>query len=629
MLDFMRKKAGSWMIKFILGVIIVVFVFWGVGSFRDSNVASVASVNGETIPLDTYRESYNLLLEQTRQRFGNNLNDDLLKALNLRKQALDRLIDQALWSQEASKLGIQVSDEEVAAAISGIQVFQNAGVFDPRRYQAVLSQNRLTAEQFEAMQKKTMLIEKLNRLIAGGVMVSDDEAEQWYQWNDTSLQIEYVAFDPATFKNIELTPGQIQAYYEEHRENYKSEEQLKALYIRISPDDFRNEVAVSEERITEYYDTHLDEFKVPKTVEARHILLKVDPTADPETVETKRLEAEDLMNKAKSGYNFAELAASYSEGPTRDRGGLLGAFRREDMVKPFADAAFAMKAGEISQPVKTQFGWHVIKVEAINEAETRTLEEVREEITDRLATVEAKNIAYDEAVAVYDNTIDGQSLAETTGIENMEIHSTELFGRAGPAGLSNPSGFAQAAFKLGVNEISGIEDLGDANYIIQVTEKIPAAVQPIAAVQPQVEADLLQHQQEQAAEAAAREFLEAMKSGAKFEDLAASAGLSISTSGFFKRADSGAGSKIERSLSDAAFELNKDNPFPAEPVKGRDRYYAFQLKSSKTPDPEAFAKDKAETKKDLLRRKQNKTFQSWLAKIRAGSEISIQEGFIE
>ena len=180
----MRDYATSWMIKFILGAIVIVFVFWGVGSFRSQKASQVAKVNGEVITIEAYREAYRNLVEQMRKQFGGNLNDDLIKTLNLEQQALDRLINRHLLLQQARKLDLKVSDQELADAIAAIEAFKAAGVFNNRQYQRVLSNYRMTPESFEQMQKQSMLMEKLSDLIFSGVKVSEAEARDWYNWQN-------------------------------------------------------------------------------------------------------------------------------------------------------------------------------------------------------------------------------------------------------------------------------------------------------------------------------------------------------------------------------------------------------------------------------------------------------------
>jgi peptidyl-prolyl cis-trans isomerase D len=194
----MRKHAGSWMIKFILGAVILAFIPFGYGIYQDRRDVEVASVNGDPIFYDDYNRVYNNLIVQMRQQFGEALNEETIKMLNLRQQALDRLVDEKLMLSEAQRLNLKVSDEELAVSIAGIEAFQTAGAFDARRYAFILERNRLSQEDFENQQKQALLAAKLNRLIAAGTKVSDAEAAEWYRWNNASVNIDYVAFSPST-----------------------------------------------------------------------------------------------------------------------------------------------------------------------------------------------------------------------------------------------------------------------------------------------------------------------------------------------------------------------------------------------------------------------------------------------
>ena len=171
----MRDYATSWMIKIILGAIVVVFVFWGVGSFRNRKASIIASVNGDAITLEEYRSSYSMLLDQMRQRFGNSLNEDLLKMLQLDQQALNQLIEKRLILQEVARLNFRVSDEEVIRSIQSIPAFQTDGTFDSRLYTTILNFNRMTPEIFEAAQKESLLMEKLRTYLFNGFQVSAEQ----------------------------------------------------------------------------------------------------------------------------------------------------------------------------------------------------------------------------------------------------------------------------------------------------------------------------------------------------------------------------------------------------------------------------------------------------------------------
>ena len=206
------------------------------------------------------------------------------------------------------------------------------------------------------------------------------------------MDLDYVLFEPGQFKNIQPTADEIQKFFDEHKETYKTDPEIKVRYLHLNPKNFEAGVTVTAEDIRDYYESNTDKFKDPKTVQARHILIKVDQNAKPEEVESAHQRAEDVLKLAREGQDFAALARQYSEGPTKTKGGDLGTFRREAMVKPFADKAFSMKAGDISDPVRTRFGWHIIKVEKVNQASVLSFDDAKKKIQKKL--ILSKRIVY-------------------------------------------------------------------------------------------------------------------------------------------------------------------------------------------------------------------------------------------
>jgi len=473
MLKLMRDYAGSWLIKIILGAIVVVFVFWGVGSFSSQKNMKIALVNGEPITLDDYRPVYNRLINQYRNQFGNTLDESMIKTLGIKKQALDQLIDRTLLQQEASNLNFRVSDEELAESIKSIPEFQINGVFDNNIYTKVLNLNRLTPQTFEDSRRSDIILERLNSFILNNVKVSEQEIVEWYQWNGASVKIDYAFFDPDTYKNIETSEEELKEYFEKNKESYKTEAKIKIQYIFFNPNNYLDKIKLTDEDITDYYNSNVEEFTEPKTVEARHILFKLDQNSTPEEAEKKKEKANEILKMAKEGKDFAGLAKEYSEGPGKDKGGYLGVFKKEAMVKPFSDKAFSMKAGEISDPVRTQFGWHIIKVEKVNESYKKTLEDVKNQIRDKLSMNKAKIIAYDEAQSLYDSAFEDDNLKIIANSRNIQVIETDFFTQdTGPKDFKNPSKLASEAFKLPVMELSTVQDFEDGYYIFQVVEKI-------------------------------------------------------------------------------------------------------------------------------------------------------------
>ncbi len=628
MLSLMRKHAGSWLIKVLLGGVAITFISWGGYQATSRRSGRVASVNGETITAEEYRQAYKRLVEQVQQRFGNNLDEEMIKRLQLPKQAIDQLVDQMLMRQAAAELDLQVSDDDLSRSIRSISAFQTAGVFDPRLYQLVLNRNNLSPESFEVSQRDMLLIEKLNNIITGSVKVSDDEALEWYNWNNAMVDLSFVVFEPDRYPDIAVTAEEIQTYFDDHKDAYKTQPQVKVRYLKFEPRNYVDKVEISEDEISEYYEEHPDEFQNPKTVEARHILIKVGQDAADEDVAKAKEKIEDILEKARSGQDFAELAKQYSEGPSKDKGGHLGSFRREAMVKPFADKAFSMQAGDISDPVRTRFGWHIIKVENVNEATVTALADAQEQIRKKLTDERAKQLAYDRAEFIFDATYEGNQL-ETIAAENqLVVHATDFFSNpGGPAkGVQNKGAFAKAAFELPDDEISEIQDFGDGYYLMEVIDRRPAEIPAFGAVEEKVRADLIKEKKAEKAKMDAEALLAALKDGVDMAAAAKEFDLEVQSTGFFKRNDAIPNIGFDRGMSSVAFELSAQNNLPPEVINGPKGYYVIKFKQQKPPSIDDFDEEKEGIHRRLLQQKRFQTFQAWLEQRKKSSDIVIKEG---
>jgi peptidyl-prolyl cis-trans isomerase D len=388
-------------------------------------------------------------------------------------------------------------------------------------------------------------------------------------------------------------------------------------------------VSLSEEELRTYYDNNKDEFYTPKTVEARHILIKVDPQAGEKSVEEARQKALEVLKLAREGRDFAELAKKYSEGPTAPNGGYLGAFRKDAMVKPFADQAFAMKAGDVSEPVQTRFGWHIIKVEKVNEATTTSFEVARDDIRRKLTDERAKTLAYETAESIYDNSFEGDDLVRNAADQHLAIAETGFFTQKGPVtGIKDGAKFAASAFVLSVNDISPIQELSDGYVILQVTDRKDSQIPELQNVAPRVRADLIKEKQNEKARAEAEAFLAALQAGKSFDDESARTGLPVDTTGFFTRKTPVPKVGTNPELSDAAFLLSSQNRWPQKVFEGNNEYYVVEFGGRKEPSAEDFEKEKADVKEKLREQKQYRAITDWLAELRSGGEITIDNSYL-
>ena len=630
MLSILRKHAASGIIKVILGLIVVVFVFWGFEGFRSDRSGRVALVNGEAITIDEYRQAYNNLLERYRQQYGEQLNEEFIEMLQVRKQALDSLVNQKLMELEAKKLDFRVSDQELAEYIRNVEAFQSDGVFDGRRYREILGRIRTTPEQFEKEQRISLLIQKLRNFIVDNVKVTEDEAMEFFKWFNASLKIKYTMFEPGKYEIATPGPEILKAYFEENKEAFKIKPMRKVRYVHFNPKDYTDKVVLSDQEIKEYYDLNIGEFAAEETVEARHILIRVDNDAEEQVWEDKKQQILSILENARAGEDFAALAQEHSEDSSREQGGQLGVFGRGSMVKPFEEAAFSMKAGEISDPVRTQFGWHIIKVENVNEAKTLTLEEAMEQIKKRLMETHSKTLASDAAEAVYQISFESDDLVDAAEKMGVLLKTTDFFTDEGPqdTNLRPRDKFAEVAFLLSDMEISEINELSDGFYIIQLIGIQESRVPSFEEVDEEVGGKWTLVKQDEMARQDAESFLEKVKSGSMMEDISEEFDVVVSESDFFKRNQPIPNLGNEPQILNAAFGLSQEKKYPEEILKGNNGYYIIAFQERKEPDSEDFEKEKENIRQRLMVQKQMKTFEDWMTQIRNNSKISITDNVL-
>ncbi|MBF0258824.1 MAG: SurA N-terminal domain-containing protein [Desulfamplus sp.] len=635
MLRFMRENTGSWIIKVILGLIVIVFIFLGMGSMQSNRANSVAMVNETPITMDEYNRSYQNMLEQIRQQFGNNLNDELIKMLQVKKQAMDRLIEERLIADEADRLDIQVSDKEIQDSLLEIEAFKKNGIFDLQTYRRVLTANRLIPDTFETMQRQTLRRAKVADLILNSIKVSDFEAREWYIQNNSEVAVDYVKFDPASYP---ITPddAQIKEYYEKNKGTYQSEPQLKVQYLVFSPDEYKEKAEVTTDDIASYFSSNPDEFTTPEQVEASHILIRVDEDAEEDAVEQARKESEEIYKKIIAGEDFSQLAKTYSQDPSaKNNGGYLGKFARNKMVKPFEEKAFSMKPGQVSEPIRTQFGWHVIQVKSKTEESKKSLEEAAPQIKEKILMDESRNLAYNAAGKAFDAVIDGDSLEQVALLTGKKVLEVGPFTMKGPdestgSVFPNTSEFARAAFNLPLNEISDVTEVGNSYYIIRPFEKKEPVVLSLDEAKEKLISGLKSELQAAQAKNRAEAFLTTVKNIDKFADAAKEQGLEVKSTPLFKKDGDIADLGREPEIASAAFKLSEKNRLVSEEVKAADgSYYIIVFKEKKIPGEDIITENLESVKKELLRTKQGQTYASWIEQLKSNSSIEIEPGIID
>jgi peptidyl-prolyl cis-trans isomerase D len=632
MLSIMRKQARSWMIKIILFAIVIVFVLWGITGYDAPQDTVIAQVNGEPISFRAYRQNYDRMREQYRQAYGGSLDENMLRAFRLNEQALNQLIDRALMLQEAKRLNIQIADSTLDQAIVSFPAFQTDGVFDEERAGFVLAQNRMTTTDFRTVYREDLMIEKLRALVLEGVTVSEAEARQWYDWYNAKVDLNYFLFDHARYADISPSDEQVSEYFLENADKYRTEPKIQVSFLHLDPDAYKDQVSITDEQISAYYFDNPNEFITEKTVEARHIIFLADENAEEQVVADKLKEAMVVYEKAAAGEPFDELAKTYSEGPTRDEGGYLGVFKKGDMVAPFADKAFSMQAGEVSEPVRTRFGWHIIKVENVNPAEHRSLEAAADTIRDKLIAEAARRLALRKAEEIHDNTFDGDDLAVTAENHQLPLETTDYFSSGQLPlleGVTNARAFVQSAFGLGLMSVSEPLELENGYYVLQVVDRIDAAVPAFEDVKGKVKADVTTKLRDERARADAQIALADLQQGKSLSDIAATFDLAPVQTGLFTRTEAIPQISYDPDMIQAAFMLQEDQPVADKVFKGSQGWFVFQLNERRKPDEAGFAEQKDNILQQLPDQKKKTVFDQWLADLKARGNIKIEDALIQ
>ncbi len=401
MLDFMRRHAQSWMIKAALGAVVVVFIFWGIWSPNESRQRELVQIGDYIITVAEARNYYQNLRDRYQAMYGERFTEDMAKKLNLKEKAVKDLVNRILLLQEAQRLGLKVTAEELQASIQDIPAFQKDGVFDKATYLRALQRGRLTAKEFEANQRQTLLLNKLQGLVISSVKVSDQEILEAYRQNFEKLNLDMISLNPADFKDISLTPEEMKEYFSKHREEFKIPARAKVRYLLFDPKDYFKQVQASSKEIEDYYQNNKEKFGQPKRVKVRHILIRAE-AKDAEASAKAKQKAESIQKEAAGGKDFSQLAKQYSEDPgTKDRGGEIGFISKGMVVPEFEQAAFSMKVGEVSPVIQTPYGFHILKVDEIQEAKTEPLEKVKDQVDALLRNRKAREMAYDLADQAY------------------------------------------------------------------------------------------------------------------------------------------------------------------------------------------------------------------------------------
>jgi peptidyl-prolyl cis-trans isomerase D len=498
MLQAIRDKTTGWIAYVIVFLICVPFALWGVNSYLGGGEAiPAATVDGQAISKQNFDTAYANYRRQLERAFGGSIPDYFASEGVLKEQVLTQLIEQSALSQYVNDNYYRIGDVELNNLIRSIEAFNTDGKFNPSIYQSQVASLGYSTSGFEQEFRRSQSIEQVQTgLVSTAFTVAS--IQQKFTRLDNQTRKVRVLTRSAQNDKIEIVQSEIEAYYDQNMPHFMTTEQLKIDYIELSLDGIKASLDITEEQLLERYEQSKASYSTPESRTASHILLTLDSEVSDEESEVIRMKLINIRDQLIQGGDFSELAKINSEDPgSAPTGGSLGEIDRGIMVKPFEDALFEMAVGDLSSPVKTSFGWHLIRLDEITGGQTKSFDAVKSELVDEISTQLAESKIFDLSEALANLAYEqSDSLTPAAEVLDLPLQTSDWFEMNSGEGISSEALIRNAAFSaevFGQSLNSEAIELSDNRVVfLRVNEHKPATQKSIADVSEQIDAIIRQ-----------------------------------------------------------------------------------------------------------------------------------------
>ncbi len=634
MLDFLRKKKRSWIITILLGLIIVVFIAFYGGSQQPTGVTShVAEVNGESISQREFIVHYQRAVERYREMFKGSLTPELLKNLNIKQSLLEEMIEARLVLQEARRLGLSATDEELMNAIAQVPEFHVNGRFNKERYIQLLRANRLTPAQFEEDQRKQLTIQRLLGVLADAAHVTEAEVRERYRFEQEKINLQFVRFSVSdNLSDVRITDEDVQKFYDRNKESLKEPLKVQVEYIPYSFEQFSGPVQLTDKEVEDYYNSNrATKFTTPKQAKVRYVMVRLDAVADAKQKEAAQVRANRIVAEARGGKSFAELAKKESQDPSAEKGGEIGWLNQGQLPEALDKQIFALAKGEISEPIETPVGFHIVKVEDIKEEKTLSLAEAKPVIMRELKLEKGKYEAAKIADRDREKAASGNDLAKLAQENGLSLKTTRLFSEGEVLPEIGPTqDFYKTALALKAKEVSSVIEGPNAYYVLQAKERTEAVVPPLDAVRGKIEKGLKESKAYEMSVQQANDSLDQVKKEPNLAKLARDKKLKLEETGWFARNTQQLPKVGElQNLTAGSLALSARKPIPDRIFTQADAAFVFAFKEAQPADMAQFEKDKSQLMQQALAEARQRILLKFKDELKAKAKIEINSGPLE
>ena len=523
MFDFVHEKKR--LVQIVLALIVLPFAFWGVDSYNQSGdrAEAVATVNDAKITRREFEYALRQQQDRLREMMGANFDAAMLDSPEMKRAVMDNLIEQRLLIEHARDTGLAIPDEQVAQVIQGIEAFQDNGRFDKKRYETALAGQNMSPLMFEARLRDDLLAQQVRDAYAQNGFVSNEVADNIIRLNEQqrTVSVSVISFQPYLMQ-AKVDAAAAKEYYEQNQKEFQVQEQAKVEYVRFSVNDLLTKVEINAEDVRKYYDEHPNDFGAPEERQAAHILITVAAAAPQAEQDAARARAEKLLQQLRQNpARFAELAKQNSQDPgSAANGGDLGLFGRGMMVKPFEDAVFSLKQDEISELVKSDFGYHIIKLLTVKPARLLSFDEAQEGILNKLRQQKATDM-FAELAEKFSNTVYEQSdtLKPAADLVGAKVEQSGWLARETTTDELWTAKMLQEIFTdetvKNKRNTAAIEVAANTLVAARILEYKPASIRTLDEVQETIQQELLRRQAVELAAKRGGALLEQLRRGDK------------------------------------------------------------------------------------------------------------------